>query len=160
MKYFLIICIGIWASGYAHGQIISVTVTGNWNAEAITPITEAGLDYTSNITSASNQSLLDISSQSNDPYTVTIQKQDTDWNSDLTVWVRRTGIGTGGNSISGGLNYVQLSTSAQFFFDGSIAQRAEPAVTGIPIQYEIRGLSVLIPIKSYTTTIIYTVTSP
>lgn len=160
MKYFLILCISIWASGYAHGQIISVTVTGSWNAEVITPITEAGLDYTSNITSASNQSLLDVSAQSSDPYTVTIQKQDTDWNSDLTLWARRTGTGTGGASISGGENYIPLTASSQFFFDGIIAQQAGPRVTGIPIQYEIRGLSVLIPIKSYSTTIIYTVTSP
>jgi hypothetical protein len=160
MKYFLIICSSLWVSGYTYGQIKSVTVTGSWSASVTTTITEAGLNYTGNVTSASDQSLIDISAQNNDPYTVTIQEQDTDWNSNVTVWARRTGVGTGGTAISGGVDYIQLIASAQFFFSGAIAQPADPRVVGIPIQYEIRGLSVLVPVKSYSTTIIYTVTSP
>ena len=143
-----------------YAQIRSVRANnGNWNAALNTTITEGGLNYASNVTSATNQTLFDIDAQRSDPYTVTIQKQDTDWNSNLTLWARRTGPGSGG-LIVGGLNYVQLTANSQYFFNGAVTQGGGSRTNGIPIQYEIRGISVLIPVKAYSTTIIYTVTSP
>ena len=163
MRYLWKFCVAILVSSSLYGQIQSINVSGNWSAAVPTnTITEAGLNYTSNITSATNQTLISIVATSNrDPYTVSIRKQDTSWNANLTLWARRTGTGSGNNILTnGGLNYQQLSGSAQYFFDGIVSTGNPRSVVDIPIQYEIRGLSVLIPVSSYSTTIIYTVTSP
>ncbi len=165
MKYFWIIIFSIvvLVRSNLYGQIKSFTVkNGNWNAIVSTTTVvpgEAGTNYTVNITSATSQTLLDFDGAKNDPYTVTVQRQDTDWNSSLTLWARRTGPGTGGTT-TGGVNYIQLATTSQYFFGGNFAQITGSRMVNIPIQYEIHGLSVLIPVKSYSTTILYTVISP
>ncbi len=140
MRYFWIICVGLLSGGDLYAQIKAVRANnGNWNAPLTTTITEAGSNYTANITSATNQTLFDVDGEkNNDPFTVTIQRQDTDWNSTLTLWARRTGAGVGG-TITGGLNYVQLTTNAQYFFNGTVSSGGGSKTTGVPIQYEIQG---------------------
>lgn len=150
-------------SKYLYGQgNIPVQATGGWNVSVpATAISEAGLNYTANITSAANQTLLDIDLKGNTAFTITIIKQDTDWNASLTLWAQRTGPQSGGPAatLTGGLNYIQLANTAQYLFNGSTGN-GSGKVLGIPIRYEIRGLSVLIPVKAYTTTVVYTITTP
>ena len=110
-----------------------------------------------NLTSMSNQTILDI----NVPLTTTswrvdVNKQDSFWNNSLTLWIRKTGDGVGvaGSNISpiGTIPFFQLANMGQPFFSGV------KNYVGIPVQYEIRGLSVLIPVSTYNITVVYTIT--
>lgn len=142
------------------GQI-GINVAGNWDFTIpSTDISEAGADFSGTYTSATNQITIDINNSNNGNvrWEVYIEKQDIDWHPDLDPYVRRTGNGTGNGNGNGngfvqlGTNFQLITSTSQFFFKGRKKRQ------NIPIQYEIRNVSVLIPAKSYETTIIYTVT--
>jgi hypothetical protein len=136
----------------------SINAIGSWSVSVPSnTISEAGNDYNMNLTSMTNQTILDI----NVPLTTTnwrvdVNKQDSFWNNSLTLWIRKTGDGIGvtGSSISpiGTIPFFQLANMGQAFFSGV------KNYVGIPIQYEIRGLSVMIPASTYNTTVVYTIT--
>lgn len=141
-------------------QSISINLIGpTWNVSVPT-ITQAGSDYSSNITSSVNQSTISLLFGLTTILTnwkVVVKKQDTNWNSNLTLWVRKTGNGTGilspvvGTiSPSGVSSFVQLSNVEQEIYRG-FSTRYD-----VPIQYELRGLSVLVPVNNYSTSIVYT----
>ncbi len=159
MKYISRICILYWLNlSDVLGQSISATGT-TWNASATT-ITEAGSNYASTATSAANQSTITIAVGLAllTSWRVLVYKQDASWNSNLSLWIRKTGDGTGiltpvlGTiSPNGTTSYVQLSGSNQEIFRG-FSNRFD-----VPIQYEIRGISVLIPASNYSTSVVFTV---
>jgi hypothetical protein len=138
-----------------------INPVGNWypiiNSNAVT---EAGLNYGSNyaIESASNQTNLSLSLGGGvinvwfNNWRVDIRKEDINWNPSLQLQVRRTtnGAGTIFSSISGGANYQNIQNNSQSFFQGV------GAFNNINIQYRLSGFSVLIPVDTYSTNIIYT----
>jgi hypothetical protein len=150
---------------YCSSQIsiaqLGINVVGSWDyTVSSTDITDAGSDFTGIYPSASNQVTIDITypSNGNVRWEVSVSKQDIDWNNSIELYARRTGSGSGqggGNSngfVQQGTTYQQITSMNQFFFQGRKKRN------DIPIQYEIRNVSVLIPAKTYETTIIYTVT--
>jgi predicted secreted protein len=136
----------------------SINAIGSWSVSVPSnTISEAGNDYNINLTSMTNQTILDI----NVPVTTTswrvdANKQDSFWNNSLTLWIRKTGdgIGVAGSTIAplGTIPFFQLANLGQPLFTGT------KNYSSIPIQYEIRGLSVLIPASTYNTTVVYTIT--
>jgi hypothetical protein len=137
---------------------INIDVAGSW-AYSIpaTNIADAGLDFTGTYTSGANQVLLSIynSGGNNYRYRVDVRRSDISWKSKIKVWGRRTGDGipsNGGARVWGGQSYKKITKSNKVFFQG------KKDSSDIPIQYQLRNISVLIPAKSYSTTIIYTVT--
>jgi hypothetical protein len=104
------------------------------------------------MTSATNQSLMNISTLLT--YEVRAKKQDTLWDSRLELYVRKTGDGTpvllATISPSGVGSYNLLGSSDVTLFSGLLGR------TGVPLQYEIRGISVVVPVRTYSTTIVYT----
>lgn len=139
----------------------SLTVSPGWSVTIpASTITEAGLNYTTTTTtSAVSQSLMTLTSGSqNINVFVYVQKTDVSWDSSLTLWVRRSGNGTGaGNStITNGTTFQQVIDTQTSFFTTFMGKSR--TYSNIPLQYEIRGLSVLIPAKTYTTTLLFTIT--
>jgi hypothetical protein len=143
------------------GYSQSITVTQGWTtAVASNTITEAGLNYTGNVTSPNPQVYVSFTGFSSfSSYTVRVHKADVDWNSALTLQVRRRGNGTGGSggSINGSTNYVTLTNSPQVFYNGNVGLSS--GRSSVPIQYRISGRTVLIPAKTYTTNIVYTISN-
>lgn len=156
--FFLTLCLFIINECYTQ----TLTVTGGYvRTLASTSITEAGLNYpTGDIASAVNQSLINVSSAKNSVAFVSIQKSDTSWDAGLIILSLRTGTGTSSNnfSITGGTTPLAITNAPQRFFEVSISS-GNTQVSNIPIQYLIRGFSVLMPVRTYTTTIIYTVSN-
>lgn len=133
----------------------TISVTGNWSP-SVTTLTTAGAEYSSsNITSLANQSNVTINATGSQSWIVKVSKIDSDWNPSLTLWIRKTGDGAGNGSISpiGATTFTQLTAIDQEIFRGT-RKRDTP----VPIEYEIRGVSVLVPAKAYSTTIMYTIT--
>lgn len=156
----------LFISSSMFGQGIDITATGGWmNNISPSDISEAGNDYPTAYTSNVNQTLLTIIPKNyNKLIYVYVTRSDIAWHNNLTLKIRRTSNGTNNNNtINGGLIY-QTITNAQppssapspvtplFICEGPFINLA--------IQYEITGISVLLPVQSYATTIIFTVMHP
>ena len=124
-------------------------------------LTEAGMDYTSTVTSSSGPTV-DISHKNGWAkwggtfnWKVYINKADLYWNQSLEIQVRRSGDGTGGswfnNFISGGTNFQTVTNVPNYFFNGGAVRN------DVPIEFRINNISVLIPADSYETTIYFTI---
>ena len=167
MRKFVLIILLISSFG---GQAQTITATGSWTP-VVSVITEAGNNYASTtIQSAPNQTLVSVSVPSivlglfANHYTVYVRRTDSgpNWNTaGLELWVRRTGDGAGGGSsllgvsnIFGGDAFQQITTGDQYFFEGN--NFGTTPRTSIPLQYQITGVSVEVPVANYTTTITYT----
>ncbi len=156
----------LWLASFSevHSQI-NIDVSGNWSYSLMaSDLMEAGSDFSGTYTSSSNQVLIDVFQDFflynlflNYRWRIDVMKSDIDWDSNLILQARRTGNGNPfwnffpGN-VTGGLSYQQITNSNQSFFNGRKSRY------NIPIQYRISGVSVLIPAKTYITTIVYTVT--
>jgi hypothetical protein len=87
-----------------------------------------------------------------DAWQMLVHKEDALWHGSLALGVLRTGPGTGSGSISGGdVLSLTLNASDQVFFEGAGDK------TTIPVQLKLSGVSVLIPVDSYTTTVYLTI---
>lgn len=160
MKELVRIIVLVLFSVTAYSQTISASPGWNYSVTSGT-VSEAGSDYSISPTSATNQTLVSITGLGifGDTFTVRVNKLDSDWNNNLSLQVIRTGAGTaggfGGGSITGGSSYITLTNSPQVFFSGTTGFLSGSR-TSIPIQYRITGISVLLPVKTYTTTVVYT----
>lgn len=137
----------------------NMNVTGNWNlALSTSQITEAGNDYDQNIESSASQSFLthslggSIINQLFTNWQVYVQRIDTNWNPNLKIDVRRTGVGsyTIFASLNGGTVYQEINSSTSLFYIGS------GNFSNIPVQYRLRGMSVTMPVGVHSTTLLYT----
>ena len=143
------------------GLAQSISVSGSWNPVINTNVlTEAGTDYPSSyvLESASNQSNISLTLGGSffntlfNTWRVDVQKSDIFWDSRLIVEIRRTSNGAGSlfSSISGGTVYQPVKQNAQTFFQG------DGTFNNIGIQYKISGMSILIPVNTYSTSIFFT----
>lgn len=151
------------ALGQAASAQINISANGQWDYTVSNlDITEAGTDFQGTYTSAASQVTIDVLQDNfflnlllNYDWQVSVRMTQIDWNANLTLSARRTGDGNPfffNGPITGGTSYLPLSTANQIFFNGSRSRY------DIPIQYQISGISVLLPAKTYTATVVYTVT--
>jgi hypothetical protein len=137
----------------------ALVLKGSWNI-MVDPefIKNAGLNYDPNLKleSTPNQTVLsvenNISKVYNGSWHIDVQKINNNWPSQLTLEIRRSNSGKSNNfdNLIGGSIYQNLGNSPQFFFQG------KGIVTDINLQYNLKGLSVLIPVDTYTTQILFT----
>ena len=133
------------------------SISGSWylNVQG-NEITEAGKDFIGTYESATNQVIFNR----NVPYSyspnwsITVHKTDIWWHSNMKLWIRRTGDGTGvyGSTISNGANYQEVLNTPVNFFKGY------KEVNEIPLQLKISGISVIIPSNTYYTLLNFTIT--
>ena len=139
----------------------TITASGVYTVTlATTNISEAGNNYPNgNLVSNTNQTLLTVNSAANSVAYVYIQKSDTSWDSRLTISALRTGTGTGsgGFSTTNGTTLLPITNVPQYFFE--LRPGSGTQVRNIPIQYYTTGFTVLLPVKAYTTTLLYTVSN-
>ena len=140
----------------------SLTVTGGWTRTlSNTNIVEAGLNYATGgtLSAAVNQSTINVNSAANSVAFVYIQKSDTSWDTRLILGALRTGTGTGSANFSttNGTTAITVTNAPQYFFETRPGSGTQ--VLNIPIQYTVKGFTVLLPAKAYTTTLLYTVTN-
>ena len=146
--------------GVIAAQAQSITATGAWS-HTFPTVTEAGSNLsTTAATSSTNQTIISFSGFTpSSTYTVRVHKSDVAWNASLVLYIDRTSNGTGasGSSISGGTTSFALTGTPQVYFSGSVGTGT--GFTGINNQYRITGQTVLIPAKTYTTNVVYTISN-
>lgn len=139
----------------------TLTVGGtNWTV-AITPITEAGNNYSGTYESAANQILLEASVPlllGNAKVSVHYELNPT-WHNSLLLAAKRTGNGTTLCvlcTITGGTTYLPFTQTAIELFRIQ-AVLALASYSNIPIQIQLSGVSVTTPVANYNSRIVFTI---
>lgn len=139
----------------------TLTVGGaNWTVP-ITPITEAGNNYSGTYESAANQILLAASVPlllGNAKVSVHYEPNPT-WHNSLLLAAKRTGNGTTLCvlcTITGGTTYLPFTqTDVELFRIQAVLALA--SYTNIPLQIQLSGVSVTTPVASYNSRIVFTI---
>jgi hypothetical protein len=134
-------------------QAADITITGSWSrvigAGDLTG--GPGSNLTATYSSAANQIMMGVTSGAGLRWRVDVLRIDAQWHANFVLSIRRTSNGGGTGTIAGGTTYLQITTTSQTFVTGSGSR------TGIALQERLGGVSVSIPVATYTTTIQYTV---
>jgi len=135
-----------------------ISVSGSWELTIDESDMQSGMisDLNSTYESPANQVSATISNSSYGWFGtwywgVDVSRDNSQWNNNMHLDVRRSSGGFGFGSISGGTSYQEVTTSTQIFFTG-VSFRL-----WIGFQYRLRGVSVAVPAGTYVTTVTYTV---
>lgn len=135
-------------------EAIDITAVGSWSLSITSAdlAAGAGSDLKSDYESAADAVSISISATAgaSDSWRIDVKKVDTNWQGNLILYIKRTSNGTGG-SVSGGTAYQEVTDINTSFFSGS------DDVSGVKAQLKLSGVSVQIPIDTYTTTVYYTI---
>ena len=141
----------------------TLTVGGtNWTVP-ITPITEAGNNYSGTYESTANQILLAASVPlllGNGKVSVHYEPNPA-WHSSLILSARRTGTGSTLCvlcTLTGGMSYLALTQTAIELFRIQ-AVLALASYSNIPIQIQLSGVSVTTPVANYNSRIVFTISA-
>ncbi len=128
-----------------------IDVKGDWEAESSCYDIQAGENIKSVVTSEYDELEIYVNGNVNkSTWKIQVKKDDVCWNNALEVWVRRTGNGNGSGECWDGTSWQKVAYSNMDFFGG------KRVMNKIPVQVEIRGMSVTIPAQKYTTNLIFT----
>ena len=143
---------------------INMSVSGSWSKTiAPTDIIEAGNDYQTFFESGVSQTLLSIyPNNKNHQVYVYVTRSNDNWHDNLILKVKRNGSGTNTN------RNISAESLAYHLIPNAQPPSGRPTAVSlfftcyddfvnIPLQYEITGISVVLPVKSYSTTVTYTV---
>jgi hypothetical protein len=135
-------------------QAANITIAGSWSRVigAGDLLGGPGSNLGATYTSATNQVTMGVTTGANMNWRVDVRRIDTIWHANFVLSIRRTNNGTAGNgTVAGGTTYLQITTTSRTFVTGRNNR------TGITLQEQLGGVSVSIPVATYTTTIQYTV---
>jgi len=133
---------------------ISMTVTGSWseNIDVFDLQGGAGTDLVSTYEGASNACIIDVTGAAKKDWEVYVNRVDALWDTHFHLYCRRTSDGIGDGPISGGETYQEITVVGQLLFTSGSLDR-----TGVEVQYQLTGVSVLVTPNTYITDIYYTV---
>jgi len=114
-----------------------------------------GSDLISEYESSENEVLMKITNARGKNWNLEVRYSSTELLSDSSLFVKRTGPGLGNpnSSISGGLEYLEITDNWQELFTGNRRR------TKIPIQFKINGISTSYEAQSYFSSIEYRVST-
>jgi len=135
---------------------LGIEAFGGWNQSigASDLSAGAGSDLNSTYSSVNNSTLINITGAQgvNRDWRVDVNRVGGSWDANLRIYVRRTGDGTGTGTVSDGLNYIEATTTGNYFFQGSDLR------SSIPVQYQLQGASLNVLANTYNTSVVFTVT--
>lgn len=143
----------VFATG-AEAEII-VSTTGDWSLSVGSSDLQsgAGSDLIADYDNAGSPGIISIAGTSGDAdaWRIDVRRVDLQWDSGLTLRVKRISDGLGGGSVSGGESYLDIGLADFTFFSG-LGDRS-----GVQVQFQLSGVSLQLPPDTYSTTIVYTV---
>lgn len=138
-------------------ESIDIAATGGWSetVDQLDLVSGAGSQLVDTYESATNATSIDITNtlDKHDAWRVDVRRVDGGgWLGDFTLYIKRTSDGNGqGSVISGGLSYIEITTTDSEFYSG------EGALWNVDVQYQLTGMSISVVPTNYSTTIILTV---
>ncbi|MDP6116172.1 MAG: hypothetical protein QGF00_01985 [Planctomycetota bacterium] len=156
MRWILLLLMPVFYCSLA-AQTPSIRVRGNWservNEADLTA--GAGSDLESTYTSTNGQYTLRITGFGNtavqDAWRVDVRKNDTNWDTALKLFVKRTSNGFGTGTVSGGTTFQEVTNTDKTFFNGSNDR------SFLRVQARVTGVSLTIPPAVYSTAIVFTI---
>lgn len=149
IKYIGILIFVLAGTGQVWSQ--KIDVKGDWEVESSCNDIQAGEDISSEATSDYDELEIYVNGNVNkSTWKIQVKKDDICWNSALEVWVRRTGSGNGSGECWDGTSWQKVAYTNMDFFGG------KRVMNKIPVQVQIRGMSVTIPAREYTTNLVFT----
>lgn len=140
---------------FTKAEAIDISATGSWSdtIDASDLQAGAGSNLIDTYESVAGATALTISNTTGngDNWRVDVRRTDTTWHGNFHLYVKRTSDGTGGGSISGGLDYIEITTIDSQFFSGAGDRNS------ISLRYQLTGMSVSVPPNAYSTTVTYTI---
>ncbi|MEN3370008.1 MAG: hypothetical protein V7609_2151 [Verrucomicrobiota bacterium] len=133
-------------------QAADLSSIGSWS-ESLTAanlVSGAGSDLQNQIESVSGVTALTISNAPG-PWSVRARLSSSQWNSNFTLFVRRSSAGSGSGTISGAEGYIEITGSDSEIFSGSENRGS------ISLQFKLTGLAGNISVATYLSSIIFTV---
>ena len=137
-------------------EAIDLSTTGGWS-ETINEfdlVSGAGSDLVDTYESATDATSMTISNCTGDSdnWRLDVRRiDDAGWHGDFTIYVKRTSDGEGTGSVSGGLSYIEITTTDTQLFSGAGDR------SNISIQYKLTGMSINVSPNTYGETITFTV---
>jgi len=138
-------------------EAIDISAIGGWSEtiDQTDLVSGAGSDLIDIYESVTDATSIDITNtiDKHDAWRVDVRRVDGGgWHGDFTLYVKRTSDGNGqGNVISGGLSYIEITTTDSEFYSG------EGALWNVDVQYQLTGMSISVSPNNYSTTVIFTV---
>jgi hypothetical protein len=138
-------------------ESIDIAATGGWSetVDQLDLVSGAGSQLVDTYESATTATIIDITNtiDKKDAWRVDVRRVDGGgWLGDFTLYLKRTSDGNGqGSVISGGLSYIEITTTDSEFFSG------EGALWNVDTQYQLTGMSISVLPANYSTTVIFTV---
>jgi hypothetical protein len=138
-------------------EAIDILATGGWSEtiDQADLISGAGSDLVDTYESTTDATSIDIINtiDKHDAWRVDVRRVDGGgWLGDFTLYIKRTTDGNGqGSVISGGLSYIEITTTDGEFFSG------KGALWNVDVQYQLTGMSIGVLPDNYSTTVILTV---
>lgn len=155
MKLFILtsLLIILGFSTCIQAQNINVISLGSGTSFTTPKIKKAGDDFKNNKAKKKLKAKINISfpnqfSQYYQYWTVEVRRENIHWDNRLSIWVRRKGNSSG---VYYGSYYRKIHVWDDFFFNGSGSKN------NIQLEFELRGLSVLIPVDTYESEVTFTV---
>lgn len=151
----VLLCVAFFSS-QSPLYAINIYATGGWTNLVINSSHlrgGAGSDLADSFESNADATMISITGTGSPSraWDVLIRKSASSWTSDVTLYVERTGKGSGAGSIREGTSYMAVGESDVLFFRGNGDK------TNVPIRYKISGLSIMVPPGSYSALITFTV---
>lgn len=136
---------------------ISISVTGFpvFDTSSLM-ITEAGLDFNSSISESSPNTYVNIRHTTNN-FDYVVQVSLAEQVGQSSLWVKRAGAGTkpggggGAGQLTGGQDFMMISTQQQTFFQGKQER------VNIPVQFDLQNISVTNPAGTLVYSVLFTV---
>jgi hypothetical protein len=161
MKKTITSIILVLVSQFISAQGITISPFSDWRIQPQPNEIIAGNDLPGTYTSAPDHMRLSVelggdhkNNKDNKKWNVDVQRVDLDWHHSLDLYVRLTGEGTGpeeGKVVKGGEIFQRIERSPGEFFE------CKGWRYDIPIQFELRGVSLLLPAKTYRVEVLFTI---
>ena len=144
----------LFAAAALKAAALTFSVTGGWNLtiDGTDLAGPAGSDLNPTYTSVANAVVMDVTEAVDqfEAWYIDINKTDVSWDGSLTISAIRTTDGTGLGTISGGTALLEITDTAQRFFQGTGNR------SSIQMQLQLDGVSVTLGNATFTVDIVYT----
>ena len=109
----------------------------------------AGSNLIATFTDVAATTLDIVNTGSPGKWRIDVRRSDTTWNNNLKLYVKRISDGSGNGTVTGGLSFVEITSSDSWFITGTGDR------SGLSLSYVLTGISVSVAPNIYSTNVTF-----